>query len=401
MLSSPRVLLIENIEDARKALNEIGVDEKGIEIMAPKAIYRTVKIDQIDSRAANIVKQEMLSRGGEAALSKDVYLLNESKTDVIVMGTLRHYKELYLKLKQQPFNLSQIADEIRETLSNFEMESKVVYAGKYRLDLLRRTYIMGILNVTPDSFSDGGKFNALDKILSRAIEMVEDGADIIDIGGESTRPGAEPISLDEELKRVIPVIKRISSVINKPISVDTYKSKVAAQAIEAGASIVNDVSGLRFDEDMPELIAKSGLPVVIMHMKGEPHNMQQDPEYKSVIGEISDFLNNQAEMAISKGIAKDRIILDPGIGFGKTLMHNLEIMHFLSEFKSLGYPILIGPSRKSFIGGILDLPVEDRLEGTAAAIAYGISQGANIVRVHDVKEMSMVSKMTDAMMRNT
>lgn len=399
MLSNPRVLLIENIEDAGKALNEIGVDEKGIEIMVPKAIYRIVKINQIDSRAANIIKQEMLSRGGEAALSKDVYLLNESKTDVIIMGTLRHYKELYLKLKQQPFNLSLIADEIREALSNFETESKVVYAGKYRLDLLRRTYIIGILNVTPDSFSDGGKFNTLDKILSRAIEMVEDGADIIDVGGESTRPGAEPVSLDEELKRIIPVIERISSVINKPISVDTYKSKVAARAIEAGASIINDISGLRFDEDMPELIAKAGLPVVIMHMQGEPGNMQQNPEYKSVIGEISTFLNNQAEMAVGKGVSKDKIIIDPGIGFGKNLKHNLEIMHYLSEFKSLGYPILLGPSRKSFIGGILDLPVEDRLEGTAAAVAYGISQGVDIIRVHDVKEMSRVSKMVDAMMR--
>lgn len=399
MSSNPRVLLIEDVECAKRVLTEIGVDEKGISIMAPKAIYRVVKIEQIDSRAANIIKQEMLSRGGEAALSKDVYLLSDSKTDVIIMGTLRHYKELYLKLKQQPFGLSRTADEIREALSNFEMEPNVVYAGKYRLDLSKRTYVMGILNVTPDSFSDGGKFNNLDKALSYAIEMVEDGADIIDVGGESTRPGAKPVSLDEELKRVIPVIERISSVINKPISVDTYKSNVAGRAIEAGASIINDISGLRFDKDMPELIAKAGLPVVIMHMQGEPGNMQENPEYKSVIGEIFAFLNNQAEMAVSKGVSKDKIIIDPGIGFGKTLKHNLEIMHYLSELKSLGYPILLGPSRKSFVGGILDLPIEDRLEGTAAAVAYGIFQGANIIRVHDIKEMTRVSKMVNAMTR--
>ncbi len=229
--------------------------------------------------------------------------------------------------------------------------------------------------------------------------MVEEGADIIDIGGESSRPGAESVGINEEIKRVVPVIEKLACEVDCPISIDTYKTEVAKEALEAGATIVNDISGLRMDEKMPELVAKTGAPVIIMHMQGTPKTMQKNPHYECVMGEIISFLRKQAEVALKAGVQKDKIIIDPGIGFGKTRDHNLEIMKKFSELKSLGYPILMGTSRKSFIGATLDLPVEDRLEGTAATVVYSVVQGANIIRVHNVKEMARVAKMTDAMLK--
>jgi dihydropteroate synthase len=266
--------------------------------------------------------------------------------------------------------------------------------GSKEFDFSRRTYIMGILNVTPDSFSDGGRYFTVDSAVEHAMKMIEDGADIIDVGGESTRPGSEPVPLEEELRRVIPVIKEIVKRTDVPISIDTYKSEVARQALDNGAVIVNDISGLRFDEKMVEVIAQYNASVVIMHIKGTPKTMQQNPCYDDVISEIYGYLSEGIERAQSYGIKQ--IIVDPGIGFGKRLVDNLEIIRRLREFKSLGYPILIGVSRKSFIGNILNLPVEERLEGTAGAVAISVWNGANIVRVHDVKEMTRVVRIVDA-----
>ncbi len=270
----------------------------------------------------------------------------------------------------------------------------------FSIDFSQRTCIMGVLNVTPDSFSDGGLYFEKSIAIERAKEMVEDGADIIDIGGESTRPGAEPVSLDEELNRTIPVIETLSKEIKVPISIDTYKSIVAEKAINAGASIVNDISGLRFDPEMAEVIAKHKVPVVIMHIKGTPRNMQKEPFYENLIIEIKNYLEDSINIALSAGIEKDKIIIDPGIGFGKTFEHNLEIIHKLSEFTIFGRPILIGLSRKAFIGKILNnAPPRERVEGTAAAVAISIMNGANIIRVHDVKQMAMVAKVADAIKR--
>lgn len=267
----------------------------------------------------------------------------------------------------------------------------------FLFDFSKKTYIMGILNVTPDSFFDGGKYINLRKAVDRGLQLVEEGADIIDIGGESTRPGAEPISVDEELKRVIPVIENLSKKINIPISIDTYKAKVAEEAIKAGATIINDISGLRFDPQMPYIAAKYDTPVVIMHIKGTPKNMQINPLYDALIPEIMEYLRNSIVIAKNAGVKENRIIIDPGIGFGKKLEHNLLIIKKLKEFTSLGKPILIGVSRKSFIGKILgDAPVEHRLEGTMAAVAVSVINGANIVRVHDVKEIIKVVKVVDA-----
>ena len=279
-------------------------------------------------------------------------------------------------------------------MNNFFHDPVVYRFGSKEFDFSRRTYIMGILNVTPDSFSDGGRYFTVDSAVEHAMKMIEDGADIIDVGGESTRPGSEPVPLEEELRRVIPVIKEIVKRTDVPISIDTYKSEVARQALDNGAVIVNDISGLRFDEKMVEVIAQYNASVVIMHIKGTPKTMQQNPCYDDVISEIYGYLSEGIERAQSYGIKQ--IIVDPGIGFGKRLVDNLEIIRRLREFKSLGYPILIGVSRKSFIGNILNLPVEERLEGTAGAVAISVWNGANIVRVHDVKEMTRVVRIVDA-----
>jgi len=259
---------------------------------------------------------------------------------------------------------------------------------------------MGILNITPDSFSDGGAHFDSSVAVERAVQMVEEGADIIDVGGESTRPGSDPVSTEEELRRTIPVVEAISGRLKVPISIDTYKAEVAGRALESGASMVNDVSGLRFDPEMPAVINKYKVPVVIMHMKGDPRSMQANPAYEALLPEIMDYFRNSIRLARSFDIPEDMIILDPGIGFGKTFNHNLEIINNLDKFCGLEKPLLIGPSRKAFIGSILDgAPAGDRLEGTAAVIAVSIMKGANIVRVHDVKEMVKVARVADAIKR--
>ncbi len=259
-----------------------------------------------------------------------------------------------------------------------------------------RPLVMGILNVTDDSFYDGGKYFVKSAALDRTMAMYDNGADIIDVGGESTRPGAEPVPAAEEIRRVVPVISELAKRIDVPISIDTYKSKVAKEALEAGADIINDISALRFNEGMADLACRTGAPVVLMHMNGLPRDMQNDPVYYDVIDEIRDFLEDRVEYAVSKGIDRDLLIVDPGIGFGKTTEHNLRIISELGSFRGIGCHVLIGPSHKSFIGNVLDLPLEERLEGTAAAVAVSVMNGADIVRVHDVKEMVRVVKLTGA-----
>lgn len=259
----------------------------------------------------------------------------------------------------------------------------------------REPLVMGILNVTPDSFSDGGKYNNSQKAIDRASKMEDEGADIIDIGGESTRPGAEQVDIEEELNRVIPVIEGVRQNSNIIISIDTYKSVVADKAISAGANIINDVSGLRFDNNMAHIASEAKVPIIVMHMLGNPQNMQNDPFYSNLMEELITFFKERVEVLISNGINPKNIILDPGIGFGKTVEHNFTIIRELNRIVDLGFPVLIGPSRKSFIGNTLNLPPEDRIEGTAAAVTAAIMNGSRIVRVHDVKEMFRVVKVTE------
>jgi dihydropteroate synthase len=268
-----------------------------------------------------------------------------------------------------------------------------------KLGLDARTLIMGILNVTPDSFSDGGKFLGGDDAVGRARKMLKDGADIIDIGGESSRPGSDPVPVEEELRRVVPVVDRLWEETGAVISVDTTKARVAEEAVRAGASIINDISALRFDPRMAEVAAKTGAGLVLMHMKGTPADMQKNPEYGDLMKEVAGFLDERGKFARNSGVVWESIVYDPGIGFGKTVEHNLQLLNRLGEMKSLMRPMLAGPSRKSFIGAVLDLPVEERLEGTAAAVALAIANGASIVRVHDVREMSRVARIADAIKR--
>jgi len=246
--------------------------------------------------------------------------------------------------------------------------------------------VMGVLNVTPDSFYDGGRYAQPTAAVKRGLQMEADGADIIDIGGESSRPGANPIPLQEELDRVIPVIEGIRKRSDVLISVDTTKSQVATEALSAGATMVNDISALRFDPEMPGIVKESGASIVLMHMLGTPETMQLSPTYKDVIEDIRSFLSERIRYAEGMGISRARIVIDPGIGFGKLLSHNIAIIRRLNRLADLGPPVLIGVSRKSFLGEILDLPPEERLEGTIAASAIAIMNGADIIRVHDAKE---------------
>lgn len=266
--------------------------------------------------------------------------------------------------------------------------------GNINFSIGKQTIVMGILNVTPDSFSDGGKFFSVDDAVNQAIKIEEEGADIIDIGGESTRPGAKEISSDEELNRVLPVIEKLIGKINIPISIDTYKSDVAKKALDLGVSMVNDVTALQGDKNLAYVVAEYDVPICLMHMKGNPKNMQAKPEYKDIVKEIYEFLKERADYAISCDIKEENIIIDPGLGFGKRtgsgIEDNCEIIDRLTELKNLGFPIMVGPSRKTFIGNILGgkepLSVSDRLEGSLAAACLAVRNGADIVRVHDVKE---------------
>lgn len=266
-----------------------------------------------------------------------------------------------------------------------------VLAGRFRFDFDKKTYIMGILNVTPDSFSDGGKFYSVEDAVSHAIEMVQDGAGIIDVGGESTRPGHKPVSIEEELRRVIPVIQEVSKRVDAPISIDTFKARTAAEAIEAGAHIINDVWGAKQDPEIADVAAEKKVPIILMHNRP---NM----DYENFVRDVLFDLYESIEIAKKAGVPDDKIILDPGIGFAKDRDQDMLLMQNLDKIVALGYPVLLATSRKRVIGHVLDLPVEERMEGTGATCLFGMQKGCHIVRVHDVKPISRMVKMMDALM---
>ena len=283
------------------------------------------------------------------------------------------------------------------------MEPLILQIRQREIDLGQRTLIMGALNVTPDSFSDGGRYLERDRAVEQGVRLAREGADILDIGGESTRPGAAPVDEVEECQRIIPVLRDLRPKIDIPISIDTRKAGVAQKALQAGADMINDVSALRFDPQMAEVIAAWKVPVVLMHMQGQPQNMQADPRYDDLLGEVTAFFRERIAFAESWGIAFNQIILDPGIGFGKSLakQHNLILLKYLGRFRALGRPLLVGTSRKTFIGEILELPPEEREEGTMATVVWAIFSGANIVRVHEVQRIKRAVKVADAILRST
>jgi len=389
---SIRLLVINSEEEARQHMAAIGVHPEGIDIMAPKAVFRVLKLTGITASQANIIKQEMLAKGGEAAVAWGAVDGSAPTTDLLLMGTLRQHEALIRKLARQPFGLRELAGRIGEVLLNLERRPRRELSCRgYRLPLGQRTLVMGILNVTPDSFSDGGKYLDPEAALARAREMEAQGADIIDVGGESTRPGHTPVSAEEELARVMPVLEKLVRAVRIPISIDTSKAEVARRALEVGVHMVNDQRALA-DPGMAEVVAEAGVPVVLMHN-------QDGTAYRDMLGDITAYFQERIKRASLAGIAREKIIIDPGFGFGKTAAQNLEVVRRLREFAGLGHPILIGPSRKSAIGKVLGLPVEERVEGTAAVVTAAILQGADIVRVHDVKEMVRVARMADAIVR--
>ncbi len=394
---SPRALLITSREDAAREMLKIGVCEGGVDAMEGKTRTLVIKVANATVPAAHVLKQQMLSLGGDAAVAKDVITHAVDSTDVLLMGTPRQMRDLTRKLSWQPFGLPELGERIGELLDALDGPgTSVLRAGAYTLNLSERVHFMGILNVTPDSFSDGGEYLRPTAATERALAMIEEGADIIDIGGQSSRPGSQPVTEDEELKRVVPVIERLRKEWDGPLSIDTYRARVAEEALGAGASIVNDITAFTAEPRIGRVTADAGAAAVLMHMQGAPATMQKDPSYEDLMGEVAFFLKAAVERAAAAGLGDDQIAVDPGIGFGKTTEHNLGVLRRLPELAVLGKPILVGPSRKSFIGNVLDLPVGERLEGTLATAAYAVVQGARILRVHDVRPTVRAVRMVEA-----
>jgi dihydropteroate synthase len=341
-----------------------------------------VRVRGLDIRAANILKQEMLSRGGEVATSREVYELKGGSADCLIMGTLTQFERLLPKLKQQPFGLRRLAAAIETALRNYDDPFP---AGPPGLDLSDPPLLMGVLNVTPDSFSDGGRYTSTDDAVRAALDMVAEGAALVDIGGESTRPGADPLSEEEEAARVLPVVAALATSLPGRLSVDTYKARVAAKAVAAGAYMINDISALRMDPEMVAVVRDAGCPVILMHMLGEPKTMQVAPSYGDVVEDLYAFFAERLEWAVANGLKEENLLIDPGLGFGKTTAHNLAILRGLETFRSLGRPIVVGASRKRFLGEILGIDeASARDEATAATTVLAVSSGVHVLRVHRV-----------------
>jgi len=392
-----RILAISSQEEFIQELKKIGVTPKGIAAMQDKARCLVIKLHNIKTGAANILKQDMLSLGADSAVARGVVNGSVDRTDVLLFGNVKTLKRLSERLKEQKdFNLPQIRETILQLIRyHTNPPVRSIFARGYTLPL-EKTLIMGILNLTPDSFYDGGKYTKSEKALNHVEEMIRDGADIIDIGAESTRPYSKPISAEEECERLLPTLEKILQNFNIPISVDTYKAQVAREALNAGAHIINDISGLKFDPGLASTIAEfPDVPVVILHIQGTPATMQDNPTYNDLIDDILESLQNSINVAKDAGIKEGNIIIDPGIGFGKKLEDNLNILHRLSEFRCLGKPIIVGCSNKGFIGKILNLSKEERTEGTLAAHGYAVLNGADIIRVHDVKAHKKFIQMID------
>lgn len=371
-----------------REIARIGCDEKAVPVFVNKAEIIPVKIDSVPVAVANILKQEMLSSKGDAVVHREAITGKVERSGVLLLGTRSMYGDLLRKLEFQDYpTVRAVREELGKILNDSNEPVREIKVRSGKMVSLDGVAIMGILNVTENSFYDGGRYPTVAEAVKRAEEMIREGADIIDVGGESSRPGSEPVDEKTELERVVPVVKQIVRDLGGVVSVDTVKSSVAQAAFDAGAEIVNDISGLRFDKNMAKVIADAGVYTVVMHMQGSPKDMQKDPHYDNVIADLIEFFDERVEFAVDRGIERDKIIVDPGIGFGKLLEHNLEILAGLKAFGKYGLPVLVGASRKAMIGTILGgKPPEDRLYGTLGAHLEAIHHGASILRVHDVKE---------------
>lgn len=397
--SRVRYLHVTSEGEALEALRGVDADPCTIRESLPKMIHANIILEHIESTAANIIRQEMRHVGGDAATAPDVAECRTAHGDVIVMGTLAQIRGLAEKITLHPLvGLCGISERISQVLNNLSLDSVPLRTSRREMVLGDRTLIMGILNVTPDSFSDGNRFASPESAVEEGIRMAEEGADMIDIGGESTRPGSDTVPQEEELRRVIPVIRGLAARIDIPLSVDTMKAAVAREALAEGAEIVNDVSSLGFDDRMAEIVADAGAAVILMHMRGMPKTMQTgDLTYRSLQGEIIGFLQDRIDRARANGIEPVRVMVDPGLGFGKTATDNLRLIRHLGELRILGRPIVSGASRKSFIGHVTGGTPRERMEGTAAAVTAAVLNGSRIIRVHDVGAMKKVAAIADAL----
>lgn len=394
-MRGPYLLELEDKDHLSERFREIGCDPMGVQLMINKAHIYPLLLKEVKSPAANALKQHMLSLGGDAVVGKWVINVSREQSDVLLLGTIKQYQGLVEKLAFQPWGLKDLGKRIKELYTALGRKKIITWQWKdFSLTLGERTHIMGILNVTPDSFSDGGKYLKPQEALMRAREMVEEGARIIDVGGESTRPHSQPLSVEEELERIIPILELLLKEIPVPISLDTYKSQVARAGLALGVHIINDVGMGTKDPQMVSAVAEAGVPVIIMH--NPVNNSAERFEYRDVLTDCLDSLAAARDIYINAGINEERIVLDPGIGFGKNAAENLKLIQSLRSFKSLGSPLLLGASRKSFIGHVLGAQVDDRLEGSLAVAAWGVMKGVDIIRVHDVRETVRAVRMLEA-----
>jgi dihydropteroate synthase len=379
--SLPRARLVARADGS--TILSCGADPASLPCMAPKLEHRNLLIEGVRLFAANILKQGMLSIGGDVAVHRNVINGKVDTSDCLVMGDLRHYRLLVDKLRSQGC-VEDLARVIDEQVFGEPKGLTLRLCGKdYSWNA--RPLLMGILNATPDSFSDGGLWSDPSEAVDHALEMVRQGADLIDIGGESTRPGSPGVDAEEEMRRVIPLVKKLAPKLGVPLSIDTRKARVARAAVEAGAGIINDISALTHDPGMLDVACETGAGVVLMHMRGTPGTMQGDTAYGDIVREVYSFLDERVEACLGRGMDPLSILVDPGIGFGKDLQGNLKLVRAIAQFRSLGVPVVLGHSRKSFLGAILGLPLGERGEGTDAVSAWALLEGVDVLRVHDVE----------------
>jgi dihydropteroate synthase len=384
-----------HVEDAVKTLAFSKLFSLPQAVMQNAGSSLIVQFDGMNSGSHRPIVDWLLARGGFLLENKSD-LSDSGAIPLAVMGKKTLFFNLISEYHPESVHISEILEQIASGLgSAYHNPPYQIQCKSATLRLHERTHIMGILNVTPDSFYDGGHFAIKERAVTRAIEMAENGADIIDIGGESSRPGANPVSGAEEIERTIPVVEAVRKAVSVPISIDTSKAIVAEAALKAGADMINDISGLTQDVKMARVVAEYDVPVILMHMQGTPATMQQKPHYDDIIHEIRQVLSDHIEHALKAGISRSSIIVDPGIGFGKEWFDNFTILNRLEMFSALGYPLLVGISRKSCIGRALGNKHEDRLIGTVSAVSASILRGAHIVRVHDVKEMVQAARIAD------
>ena len=383
----------------RYELKNIGVHQASIETFMNKSAILPLKVLKVRTPAANIIKQEMLACGGDCAVHAGCVVCAQDHSDILLLGTKKHYRLLLQKMAMMPyFGLPKIKEELQLFLENAPL--KTILADNRVLEY-DHVVVMGILNITPDSFYADSRVRGIDEVINRAGQMLRDGAEILDIGGESTRPGSDSINPQEEIARIVPVVEALRKEYPQSIlSIDTYHAETAEATLASGADIINDISAMEYDEKMIDVVVKNNAPVILMHMRGTPKNMQQNTEYGNVVEEVSKYLKERAEMLRGHNFPKEKIILDPGIGFAKNVDQNLKLMQGLSEMTGSDYPVLLAASRKSTIGKVLgDIPPEARLAGTIATSCQAVYAGANMVRVHDVKENIQAIRMLEAILK--